>query len=294
MAGEWIRMRVSLVAHPRVIAISNFLVERPEFQAWAGLKEVDRAAQLDGDARDEALRNASHVTRFITVTALLKMWGFCNEYARDEFIANITFSDVDEQSGVPGFGRAMEAAGWLKYDGRRRGMELPNFNEFNSVSSARSPAASAAERQKRYRERRRAESEKRNEPSRNASRVTRNVTGNVREEKSIDREGERNAHPETTGRIKPAKQAASKRCPADFVVTDEMREWAEREAPGANVDRETKKFADYQFKTAYTDWPATWRNWMRRAAERAAPPRAAGEGLSEYSDPSSDIFAGAI
>lgn len=294
MSGEWIRMRVSLVAHPRVIAIASFLIERPEFQAWAGLKEIDRAASLEGDERDEALRHALFVTRYITVTALLKMWGFCNEYARDEFIANITFSDVDEQSGVPGFGRAMEAAGWLKYDGRRRGMELPNFNEFNSVSSSRTPAASAAERQKRYRERKKQAADTVTKPSRNALRVTGDVTSDVREEKSIERESERNKPSRNAGGIKPAKHGPSKRCPADFVVTDEMREWAAREAPGASVERETAKFVDHQFKSAYSDWPATWRNWMRRAAERAAPARGREEGLSEYSDPNSDIFAGAL
>lgn len=44
-----------------------------------------------------------------------------------------------------------------------------------------------------------------------------------------------------------------------------MRAWARTEAPDVDLERETAKFRDHQFRQAYTDWPAVWRNWMRRA-----------------------------
>lgn len=62
------------------------------------------------------------------------------------------------------------------------------------------------------------------------------------------------------------------RIPADFVVTDEMREWALRSAPFADVDRATEKFIDYW--TAKTgsgatkaDWVRTWQNWLRKDSD---------------------------
>lgn len=62
------------------------------------------------------------------------------------------------------------------------------------------------------------------------------------------------------------------RLPLPFEVTPDMDDWAARECPGVNVDLETKKFVDYwRAKTGKDatklDWPATWKNWIRRAAE---------------------------
>lgn len=66
---------------------------------------------------------------------------------------------------------------------------------------------------------------------------------------------------------KPANRATRK-CPADFELTASMLTWADEECPGVNLDRATKKFMDHTFKTAMTDWPATWRNWIRSDFER--------------------------
>lgn len=62
---------------------------------------------------------------------------------------------------------------------------------------------------------------------------------------------------------------ASRRCPADFTPSAELI--AEASAPGVNVARELAKFKDHTFKTARSDWPATFRNWLRDAADRAKP-----------------------
>lgn len=64
------------------------------------------------------------------------------------------------------------------------------------------------------------------------------------------------------------KRRPSKRCPADFAITAEMRAWAASETPGLDLDRETAKMRDHEFATARKDWPAVWRNWLRTAAER--------------------------
>lgn len=69
-------------------------------------------------------------------------------------------------------------------------------------------------------------------------------------------------------RVPPAAagRKPAKRCPEDFEVTPELRAWAAAKAPGVNVDRETEAFRDWTFKDSKTDWPATWRTWMRKAS----------------------------
>lgn len=77
---------------------------------------------------------------------------------------------------------------------------------------------------------------------------------------------------------RPRAQARERgtRLPDDFEVTAEMVAWAREHTPDVNGRYETSKFIDYwrgkSGKDATkTDWPATWRNWMRKASERAGP-----------------------
>jgi len=71
----------------------------------------------------------------------------------------------------------------------------------------------------------------------------------------------------------PAKsKSRGTRIPEPFTVTPEMVEWARRECPGLNHKAITERFVDYWrgvagSKSVKLDWPATWRNWMRREAE---------------------------
>lgn len=68
----------------------------------------------------------------------------------------------------------------------------------------------------------------------------------------------------------------STRLPEDFQPDEKMRAWFAAENLSAAIDgkREHEKFVDYWrgcpgAKGRKQDWPATWRNWMRTAAERA-------------------------
>lgn len=80
-------------------------------------------------------------------------------------------------------------------------------------------------------------------------------------------------HQEASEKHQKAGRGA-KRCPPSFEITPDLKACAERECPGVDLDFETAKFRDHQFDRALTDWPAAWRNWMRRAfqfeAQRAA------------------------
>lgn len=75
-----------------------------------------------------------------------------------------------------------------------------------------------------------------------------------------------------------SKRATATRVPDDFQPTEEMRAWFVAEQLPAVIDGrlEHEKFMDYWRAAAGAnarkrDWPATWRNWMRRAAQNATP-----------------------
>lgn len=73
-----------------------------------------------------------------------------------------------------------------------------------------------------------------------------------------------------------ARVERSTRVPEDFEPDEKMRAWFAAENLSAVIDGklEHAKFMDYWRAASGAnarkhDWPATWRNWMRRAAERA-------------------------
>jgi uncharacterized protein YdaU (DUF1376 family) len=61
----------------------------------------------------------------------------------------------------------------------------------------------------------------------------------------------------------------TKRAPENFSVTDDLKAWAAENTPSVDWRRETDRFRDWEFKSARSDWPATWRTWMRRAQDAA-------------------------
>ena len=85
--------------------------------------------------------------------------------------------------------------------------------------------------------------------------------------------------PETETDTETDREAAQERnsprgtrIPIPYIVAPDDQEWAEQNHPGIDWDLETKKFVDhFRAKTGKDatklDWPATWRNWIRRAGE---------------------------
>lgn len=98
-------------------------------------------------------------------------------------------------------------------------------------------------------------------------------------EQSADSEERRDrGEGEGASASKPKPSKPSKRCPPDFIVTEELKTWAAEACPGVDIEKQTAAFRDHQFKDAHTDWEATWRNWIRRAStfgqQRANTPAA--------------------
>lgn len=101
----------------------------------------------------------------------------------------------------------------------------------------------------------------------------RNPSGTV-PESALQSSTEQSSTEQTPPKGGGARSRAT-RIPDPFHVTSAMREWAAAEVPGVDVDRSTRTFVDYWrgesgSKAAKRDWVATWRNWLRRDAERTA------------------------
>lgn len=85
---------------------------------------------------------------------------------------------------------------------------------------------------------------------------------------------EKTKTPSVSKRAPRAERAT--RVPEDFTPDEKMRTWFVDEKLTAVIDgkREHEKFMDYWLgvpgsKGRKLDWPRTWRNWMREAADRA-------------------------
>lgn len=88
-----------------------------------------------------------------------------------------------------------------------------------------------------------------------------------------------------------ARATRGTRIPADFAITDDLRDWARSKAASVDLARETEKFVNFWTAKAGSgatknDWDLTWKNWMLRAVEYAQqrpgaePPRSTRRVLS--------------
>lgn len=62
--------------------------------------------------------------------------------------------------------------------------------------------------------------------------------------------------------------------PDPFEITPAMKEWGEANAWWIDLERETDRLVDWAKGKGELkrDWPATWRNWMRRRADEQPKP----------------------
>lgn len=73
------------------------------------------------------------------------------------------------------------------------------------------------------------------------------------------------------------------RLPSDWLPTPSQIDWARNEAPGLDIGREADLFRDYWIAKPgkdgiKTNWPATWRNWVRRSSSTRTSGRNNGSG----------------
>ena len=95
MAGDWIKVELSLP-------------EKPEIWQIAGTLGIDADA---------------------VVGKLIKVWRWFDQHTETGNAHGVTFALIDHVTGVTGFGEAMNLAGWLDHSGMS--LVLPNFDRHN-------------------------------------------------------------------------------------------------------------------------------------------------------------------
>jgi hypothetical protein len=101
MAGDWIKMRLDLQTHPKVVRI------------------------LSATASD----------KFRVIGGLHAVWSVFDTHSADGSLSGYTAETLDHIIGWPGFSSAMIAVGWLAED--TQGLVLPEFSEHNGKSGKR-------------------------------------------------------------------------------------------------------------------------------------------------------------
>jgi hypothetical protein len=176
MAGDWIKMRTDLYRDPKVCQMADIIMDEGSPLS----QYVNQNCQ-----RDMAVTR--NVTRNVTVGALVSVWGVCrtrgSRVGDDLVIEKVTAGIVDDISEIPGFSIAMMEVGWLIEDEDR--VVFPRFFEDWNVDPKGENKEKNAERQRRFRD-------KKKEGTAVTSNVTRNVTVTHREEGEREREESRN------------------------------------------------------------------------------------------------------
>ncbi|WP_324021872.1 hypothetical protein GC090_20330 (plasmid) [Pantoea sp. JZ29] len=171
MTIDWVLISPALKVHPKVNQIAAWLERKSD-----GCERLD--VSFDGQKSALLTRN---VTRCITVTGLLSIWGAAKEYAPNNVFINVDLSYLDVLAEFEGFGEAMAAVGWAVYDAENHCVLL-TIDDEQKLGKSSKPSA-AAERQRRYRDKKRAQKSVTqgvtHNVTRNASGVTQTVTRDV-------------------------------------------------------------------------------------------------------------------
>lgn len=213
--------------------------------------------------------------------------------AKDETDGLVTDADIDDMEHGPRLRKhipALVAAGlWEQVPG---GWEIHDYLHYNP-SHEQLNAKRAADRERQNRRRHRVEPSNPDESpsdgdvSRRDSAVTPLGVAAVSQHPVPSRPVP--SRPTPTGVSDGARKRAT-RLPADFIPSTKSREAILTESPALDLHREHAKFVDHWTaqpgaKGVKADWDATWRNWMRRAAEQAP------NGKSRRQQETDDLFA---
>lgn len=101
MAGDWIKMRIGLMNHPKVFRMASALC----------------------------------ADRFRVVGGLHAVWSVFDQFSIDGILNGYSLSSMDEAIGWQGFSAAMEASKWLQIYGEE--LVCPEFSTHNGASAKR-------------------------------------------------------------------------------------------------------------------------------------------------------------
>ena len=251
MAGDWIKMRAALTTCPKVAAMARSIGMADEF----------------GGLPRQAMR-------LLVVGGLHAVWAAVNEHTSDGVMANAYPEDLDDIAGVPGFGKAMQTAGWLEADEAAATLTFPNFGQWNTPAKD----TTAAERMRKHRAKQ--------DVTRNSVTVTEPLRVTVAPDKTRqERDTDIPAAPVPTSKPKPvrspAKPAVSWSSESGWQgITDADRsEWVAA-FPGAVLDQELAKATAWLRANPTRAGRRNWRSflvrWLSRCQDKGGTHREPG------------------
>lgn len=241
MSG-WIKFEKDLATDPRVLRMARALDAR--------------FLLFDPSSAENGQYDPCNASAFPGVTlvlgALTRLWIYADSHAREDNTLDLGAREIDELLGIPDFCSILPADWLVEID--ENTVELPGFQEHNGVE-----AKKKALTQKRV-ARHRGKQKPKSVTASNAAALPDQDQTKTRLDPQTDG-AEAPMHAKTSD----SKKRPSRRCPSDFEVTSDLKLWASTECPGVDIVAQTKAFRDYEFRNSHTDWPATWRTWMRKA-----------------------------
>lgn len=202
---------------------------------------IKMRADLQTHPKVVRMVSALKADKLRVIGGLHAVWSLFDAHSDDGTLDGYTVEALDDYIGWPGFCAAMIKIGWL--EDNVESLATPRFDEHNGQSAKRR----ATETQRK--------------------RLSRSVPEMSAPNADKKRSREEKRREDIEGDKSPSR--AAKKCPADFTVTAELSAFAAEKCPLVDAAFETEKFRDCTFKTARSDWPGTWRNWMRKAQQDA-------------------------
>lgn len=247
---DWIKMRTDIYRDPKVCLMADHLMDPKG--------DLARYVNQNVQCNMSVTRN---VIRCATVGATLAVWGVMRHRGKrngDDLVCNgVTLAVLDDIADLPGFGDAMEACGWAVQTDE--GICFPRFFSEYNVEIDTKGKSSAAERQARYRQNKKAKSD-------GGSDVTRDVTRDGREEKRREEKSrvvEQQAQEHAAKPVRSVFRKPSVQDVAEYVTS-----------VCADIDPQT--FIDHYEangwkiggKAPMKDWKAAVRTWHKRREEQ--------------------------
>jgi len=253
MAGDWIKMRSSLPTCPKVAAMARAIGMADEFRS------LSRQSM-----------------RLLIVGGLHAVWAAVNEHTSDGVMSNSYPEDLDDIAGIEGFGKAMQAAGWLEADDAAATLTFPNFGQWNTPAKD----TTAAERMRKHREKERV--------ARNTVTVTAPLRVTVTPDKTRQDKREEiqpaapvpTTEPATPSRSR-AKSLISWAADAGWGgITDADRQGWATAYPGAVLDQELAKASEWlkanPKRAGKRNWRAFLVRWLQRCQDHGGTTRETG------------------
>jgi hypothetical protein len=234
MAGDWIKMRAALATCPKVAAMARTVGKSDEFRS------LSRQAM-----------------RLLVVGGLHAVWAAVNEHTSDGVMSNSYPEDLDDIAGIEGFGKAMQAAGWLEADDAAATLTFPNFGQWNTPAKD----TTAAERMRKHREKERV--------ARNTVTVTAPLRVTVTPDKTRqDKREDIPAAPVATSKPRAARSTAPKiawtASDGWQGITDADRQEWRQAFPGAVLEQELAKATSWLKANPSRAGKRNWRSFLVR------------------------------